>query len=166
MPPWLAACPCRRRQLRGHTVYSKNFKSDLWLHLKNKQIFISLFFVHPQHPFSRSERISALVVSCVLAWGLEAWFCAVWSSCEEHPELNFVQLFVQVLLLKIAVSAILNGEWENACALLLEEVWVVRGGADAAMKPRLAPVSLPRTACVSGVTPGPLRPFLQRSHFL
>jgi len=42
-------------------VYSKNWKSDLWLHLKNKQIFISLFFAHPQHPFNRYERIAALV---------------------------------------------------------------------------------------------------------
>lgn len=41
------------RLLRGHTVYSQSWRSDLWLHLKNKQIFLSLFFVHPDHPFSR-----------------------------------------------------------------------------------------------------------------
>jgi len=31
-------------------------------------------------------------------------------SCEQHPEMNFFQLFFHVLLFKIAVSATINGE--------------------------------------------------------
>eukprot|EP00615_Pteridomonas_danica_P012061 CAMPEP_0114359918 /NCGR_PEP_ID=MMETSP0101-20121206/23400_1 /TAXON_ID=38822 ORGANISM="Pteridomonas danica, Strain PT" /NCGR_SAMPLE_ID=MMETSP0101 /ASSEMBLY_ACC=CAM_ASM_000211 /LENGTH=586 /DNA_ID=CAMNT_0001503747 /DNA_START=137 /DNA_END=1897 /DNA_ORIENTATION=- len=100
------------RLLRGHNVYSKSYKSDLWLHLKNKQIFLSLFLAHPQHPFNRAERISALVVSCLLAWGLEFWFCIYWTSCDEHPNMNFVEMFIKVLLLKIAISASLNGIYD------------------------------------------------------
>ena len=100
------------RLLRGHTVYSQNWKSDLWLHLKNKQIFLSLFCVHPDHPFSRSERISALTVSCVIAWGMEFWFCILWTSCDDHPELNFIELFIHVLLLKIGISAVANGIYD------------------------------------------------------
>ena len=80
------------RLLRGHKVYSRNWKSDLWLHLKNKQIFLSLFCVHPDHPFSKRERISALAVSFLLAWGLEFWFCALWTSCDTHPDLNFFEV--------------------------------------------------------------------------
>ena len=100
------------RLLRGHVVYSRNWKSDLWLHLKNKQIFLSLFFVHEDHPFSKAERISAITVSCLLAWGLEFWFCVFWTSCDEHPDKNFVELFIHVLLLKIGVSAVTNGIYD------------------------------------------------------
>ena len=107
------------RLLKGHMVYSKNWKSDLWLHLKNKQIFLSLFFVHEDHPFSRSERISAVVVSCLIAWGMEFWFCALWTSCEEHPQYNFFELFLHVLLLKIAISASLNGLYDAILEMLL-----------------------------------------------
>jgi Ca2+-binding EF-hand superfamily protein len=85
------------RLLRGHKVYSRNWKSDLWLHLKNKQIFLSLFCVHPDHPFSKRERISALAVSFLLAWGLEFWFCALWTSCDEHPNLNFFEVYRSIL---------------------------------------------------------------------
>ena len=92
------------RLMRGHCVFSRDWKSDLWLHLKNKQIFLSMFLCTPTHPFSKQERRSALLVSCVLAWGLECWFCALWSSCEEHPELNFFELFFQVSILLALVS--------------------------------------------------------------
>ena len=60
------------------------------------QIFISAFLVAPTHPFTRSERRKALFVSCVLAWALETWFCVLWTSCEEHPNLNIVELFLRV----------------------------------------------------------------------
>lgn len=100
------------RLMRGHCVFSRDWKSDLWLHLKNKQIFLSAFLVAPTHPFTRSERRKALIVSCVLAWGLEAWFCVLWTSCEEHPDLNFVENFIRHMLLKILVSAVANGLYD------------------------------------------------------
>ena len=61
------------RLLHGHCVYSKDWKSDYWLHMKNKQLFLSLFLVHSEHPFARWERRAALAASCILAWGLEVW---------------------------------------------------------------------------------------------
>lgn len=100
------------RLMRGHCVFSRDWKSDLWLHLKNKQIFISAFLVAPTHPFTRSERRKALFVSCVLAWALETWFCVLWTSCEEHPNLNIVELFLRIMLAKILVSAVINGLYD------------------------------------------------------
>ena len=100
------------RLMRGHCVFSRDWKSDLWLHLKNKQIFLSIFLCYPKHPFSRTERRNALLVSCLLAWGLECCFCIYWTSCDEHPELNFFQFFFEVLLLKIAISAVTNGLYD------------------------------------------------------
>jgi len=41
-------------------VFSRNYYSDLWLHLKNKQIFLSLFFVHPKHPFSKVRQLESV----------------------------------------------------------------------------------------------------------
>lgn len=104
---WLAL-----RLLRGHCVFSRDWKSDLWLHMKNKQPFISIFLAHPRHPFRRRERLMAVSVSCLLAWGMEAWFCKFWSSCDEHPEKDIISLFIQVLLLKIVVSAVVNGVYD------------------------------------------------------
>jgi len=43
---------------------------------------------------------------------MEWWFCIKWTSCQEHPELDFVQLFIQVLIVKILVSAILGGVFD------------------------------------------------------
>jgi len=100
------------RLMRGHCVFSQDWRADLWLHLKNKQIFLSMFLCHPKHPFSRSERRLAFFVSCVLAFGLETWFCNLWTSCEAHPNLNVVEFFVRVMVLKIAVSALVNGLYD------------------------------------------------------
>ena len=51
-------------------------------------------------------------MSCVLAWAMEFWFCAYWTSCTApytHPDYNIIELFANVLLIKIAVSAVTNG---------------------------------------------------------
>lgn len=105
------------RLLRGHTVFSQDWKSDLWLHMKNKQPFVSILLAHPKHPFRRRERIMALSVSCLLAWGMEAWFCRFWTSCQDHPEKDFITLFIQVLLFKIIVSAVINGVYDAVMEL-------------------------------------------------
>eukprot|EP00927_Polykrikos_kofoidii_P080678 TRINITY_DN7761_c0_g1_i1.p1 TRINITY_DN7761_c0_g1~~TRINITY_DN7761_c0_g1_i1.p1 ORF type:complete len:376 (-),score=58.21 TRINITY_DN7761_c0_g1_i1:84-1211(-) len=104
---WLAL-----RLLKGHCVFSRDWRSDLWLHMKNKQPFISILLAHPGHPFRRRERIMAVLLSCLLAWAMETWFCVFWTSCVDHPEMNFLTLLVQVLLFKIVVSAVVNGVYD------------------------------------------------------
>jgi len=107
------ADPLALQLLRGVCVFSRDWKADLWLTLKNKQIFLSMFLCHPKHPFSRTERRFAFAVSCILAWGLECWFCAFrYESCYDHPEYNFIELFIYILLFKIAISATVNGLYD------------------------------------------------------
>lgn len=104
---WLAL-----RLLKNHCVFSRDWKSDYWLHMKNKQLFLSLFLAHPKHPFRRKERCMALGASCILAWGMECWFCLFWTSCKDHSEKDFLTLFLQVLWVKILISAVGNGVYD------------------------------------------------------
>ena len=54
----------------GHAVYSQDFRSDLWLTLKNNHIFFSMFFAHPKHPFTANSRRVCLICSLTLGFGL------------------------------------------------------------------------------------------------
>ena len=94
--------------MRGHAVFSRDWKSDLWLRLKNKHIFISVFLCHPNHPFTRAERRFALLVSCVLGFGLELFMCGMW-NCAPRQDLNLFEYFIEVQLLKIAIAGVING---------------------------------------------------------
>lgn len=83
------------RMLKGHCVYSRHWRSDLWLHLKNKNIFLSQWLVHPHHPFTKWERHGLLLASFVLALGLEMIFCVHFESCADENQ-DFVSLFLNV----------------------------------------------------------------------
>lgn len=104
------------RLLRGHCVFSRSWKTDLWLHLKNKQIVLSIFLVHRRHPFNRRERRWLFAVSCLLGWAMEAWFCAL-----RRPEIcpgaqlnlnSIVWLWTHVIGYKIVFCAVSNGLYD------------------------------------------------------
>ena len=66
--------PLADRLSHGHVVYSKSWKSDLWLYLKNNHVFISIFLAHPRHIYTAIERRIVLLISLMLAAGLALFF--------------------------------------------------------------------------------------------
>lgn len=80
--------------------------------MKNKNIFLSQWLVHPHHPFTKWERHFLLFASFEFALGLEMIFCVVFDYCSGSGESDFVSLFVQVIIWKILIGASLNGIYD------------------------------------------------------
>lgn len=68
--------PLADRLSHGHVVYSKSWKSDLWLYLKNNHVIISMFLAHPKHIYTPIERRIVLLISLIFSAGLALLFAA------------------------------------------------------------------------------------------
>lgn len=105
--------PLALRLLKGHCVYSQSWRSDLWLHMKNRQMYLSLFLAHPKHPYSRCNRVCQTTVSWILAWGFEFWWC-YWTRPYICPgtSKSMIWMFLHVFIYKILACAVGNGVYD------------------------------------------------------
>lgn len=71
------------RLMANHLVWSKSLASDMWLMLKNNHLVLSLFFAHPKHDFSPTERRICLVCSLCLGFGITTLLGLIKEEAEE-----------------------------------------------------------------------------------
>ena len=64
----------------GSVIFSKSYVSDAWLYLKNNHLMLAMFFAHPKHPFSKTERSVCLFCSILMGYGLTCAFDRVKSE--------------------------------------------------------------------------------------
>jgi hypothetical protein len=101
------------RLLKGHCVFSQSYTGDLWLHMKNKHLYLSLFLAHPRHPFSMRLRLMHAIVSWWLAWGVELWYCNI-----VRPDLcpgsgkSMIWMFFNVYIYKTIICGIGSGLYD------------------------------------------------------
>ena len=71
--------PLVSRLFHGVVVFSKSWRGDLWLYLKNEHIVLSMFAAHPDHPFSKYDRTVVTCISVIVAYGLDCCFMSTGS---------------------------------------------------------------------------------------
>jgi len=103
--------PLADRISHDHVVFSKSWKSDLWLYLKNNHVFLSILLAHPKHIFTPIERRIVLLISLTFAAGLSCFFTVLESATSDGP--SYSNTRAHVWLLNLTIGGLLQGMYDT-----------------------------------------------------